>query len=335
VRWRQRLDAPVSNLYVTSSGIAAVSGERIAVLDPSTGEVRAQLEGGRSAAVTGSGGLLTADEEGLTAHDLADGSIAWRSDLTGVGPPTVAGGTVYGISNAEVPQLVATDADTGQQLWQFPGEGAEPAFPAETAVAPADDFVYLADSEAVYGILPKGASVDTDTAVIDANEPAPEPLCVWKTEVDDDLWLPTLKAVSEGVVVADRSGNVCLRGFADGKAVWCVAIAGVADAQPTLLPSGDHVFVVTQTEVTAIDIGTGKPVWTKAGRYRVALLGERGQLVVVDERGKVSVVSAEGDIQKLRIEVALPAVLAIDGDVLYAAEEGGGVVSADLTQAGG
>jgi outer membrane protein assembly factor BamB len=335
LRWRQALEAPVIGLHVIPAGVVAVTRQQVIVLDPETGQVQGRL-GGRqaSSAVTADGGLVTAGTDGVQARDVDDGSVEWTSDVTGVGPPDVTGETIYRVSDGAVPRLVATAAGSGRRLWEFPED--EPAFPPEAEVAPDADFVYVADREAVYGILPQGESIGTDTAVIDAGATAPEPLLVWQTD-NQQLWLSALQAVSDGVVTADRSGDVCLRRDADGDAVWCVPVAGVAAAEPELLTDDDSVYVVTGAAVTAIDTGTGDQRWTRPGAWGQAVLTDDGHMVAVGRDGEVAVLEVDtGGIRGLD-GVRLPpsAVLAVAGDALYAAGGDGAVVSVELVDPAG
>jgi outer membrane protein assembly factor BamB len=332
VRWRQALPAPASELYVTSVGVVAVTPTQVVVVDPDTGGVLDLIDSSEPTTVTDDGGLVTATADGLQVYDIQDGGLQWQSDISGMRPPAVSGGTLYGVSNDAVPQLIATDAQSGQRLWQFPGE--KPAFPADTAVAPTDDFVYLADSQAVYGILPKGAAFGVDTAVIDANERAREPLNVWRAEADDELWLSSLRAVADGVVVAERAGNVCMRGRANGEPVWCLRVRGADGVEPAVFTTETQVFVVTPTAVTAIDARTGEEQWVQTGEWGDAVLGD-GRLVVIAADGTVAALSiTDGQAQTLHVAegTGAPTVVAVDGDVLYAALDDGALVSVDMAE---
>jgi outer membrane protein assembly factor BamB len=255
VRWRGQLDGRPTAVHVTPAGLVVEAGGRTTVVDPATGEVRGDLPGAGDGVVA-AGGQFVSDVDGrLQSVDVADGSVTWDAPVDPASTPTAFAGTVYGISDDDVPKLIATDAGSGERLWAFPTD--EPAFPAETAVAAQKDFVYLADDRTVYGILPTGAMAGTDTPLIGAAEPAAEPLCLWRHEVDEQLWAGSLAAVDGGVIVASRTGTVCLRRHADGLASWCVPVDGVRRAQPTIYAAGDRVVVVTRAAVTALDVATG------------------------------------------------------------------------------
>lgn len=335
LRWRHTLDARAIGVYVVPAGVVAVTPEQVVVLEPESGRVRATLDGRQaSAAVTADGALLTAGTDGMQMRDVADRTVEWTSDISGAGAPEILGQTVYRVSNRNIPRLVATAAGSGRRLWQYPED--EPAFPAETAVAPTADLVYLADEEALYGILPKGASIDTDTAVIAAGDKARKALRVWRTRTDEPLWPSSLRAVADGVMAADHSGDVCLRGHADGAVIWCVPVRGVADAEPALFITDDSVYVVTGAAVTALGADTGRQRWMRAGAWRAAVMADDGRLIAVDATGQVSVVAAQtGDIRALdAVRVPSEATLTAAGDALYAAGPEGQLVRVDLADSG-
>lgn len=216
LRWRQALDAPVIGVHVVDAGVVAVTPEHVVVLDSARGRVRATLDSRQtSAAVTADGALVTAGTDGLQLHDLADRSVQWSSDITGVGPPEIMGQTVYRVSDQGAPRLIALAAASGQRLWRYPDD--ERALSADTVVVPGDDLVYLADDDAVLGVLPEGAAIDADTAVIDAGDRAGEPVRVWQATSDEPLWPSSMESVAGGVVTADRSGDVCLRPLSTGR----------------------------------------------------------------------------------------------------------------------
>ena len=122
-------------------------------------------------------------------------------------------------------------------------------------------------------ILPVGAIAGEDTEMITASEPATEPLCLWRHEVDEKMWTSSLRAVDRGVAVANRSGTVCLRAHVDGERLWCVPVEGVANSRPTLFEAGDRIVVVTRDAITALDSRTGAQVWRQAGPWRRTVRG--------------------------------------------------------------
>jgi outer membrane protein assembly factor BamB len=261
VRWRQQLPSRLTGLQTTAEGPVAVTRDGALLLDPVTGEVRTNLLAGRPPGTVAAGDrIVSADGADLQAVSVADGSVLWRVPVRTV-TPTVAGDTVYGVTDEDVPQLVATDAGSGDRLWEFPRD--EAAFPADASVAARDDFVYLADGTALYGILPEGAMAGEDTPLITATEAASEPLCLWRHEVEEDMWTSSLRAVDVGEVIANRSGTVCLRRHTVGEPVWCVRVRGVARAEPTIYPAEGRLFVFTEVVITAIDIGSGESIWSR------------------------------------------------------------------------
>jgi serine/threonine-protein kinase len=194
VRWRARIDGgrPTA-MHVTPAGLLVDIDDHTVVVDPDTGEPRGDLKSGGGGVIADGDWYVTGDD-GLRAVDVADGTVRWQLPISTASAPKAVDDTVYGISDADVPQLIATDADSGERLWAFPED--EAAFPAKTAVEPVDDFVYLADGTAVYGILPAGAMAGEDTEMISATEPASEPLCLWRHEVEEKMWTSSLSRVS-------------------------------------------------------------------------------------------------------------------------------------------
>ncbi|HEX6255695.1 MAG TPA: PQQ-binding-like beta-propeller repeat protein [Euzebyales bacterium] len=331
VRWRVRIDgARPTAMHVTSAGLLIDIDDHTLVVDPDTGQVRGDLESGGGGVVADGDRYVTGDDGNLRAVDVADGTVRWQIPIATASTPTAVDDTVYGISDADVPQLIAMDAQSGERLWVFPED--EVAFPAETAVEPADDFVYLADDEAVYGILPVGAIAGEDTEMITASEPATEPLCLWRHEVDEKMWTSSLRAVDRGVAVANRSGTVCLRAHVDGERLWCVPVEGVADSRPTLYEAGDRIVVVTRDAITALDSRTGAQAWRQAGPWRRTVRGG-DRLVAVQADGRLATVSLwSGALRRpVDAKVGKGALLAVDGDALYAGRRNGTVLSIDLT----
>jgi outer membrane protein assembly factor BamB len=308
----------------------AITRDGALLLDPTTGDVRANLLAGRTGTVTAGDRIVSADGADLQAVSVADGSVLWRAPVRTVAP-TVAGDTVYGVTDEDVPQLVATDAGSGDRLWEFPRD--EAAFPADASVAARDDFVYLADGTALYGILPEGAMAGEDTPLITATEAASEPLCLWRHEVEEDMWTSSLRAVDVGVVIANRSGTVCLRRHTDGEPVWCVRVPGVARAEPTIYPAEGRLFVVTEVGITAIDTGSGERIWSREGRWPwTVMAGDR--LIAVDREGRVAALSlATGTLTRpIDTSVGVPSAIAADGDTLYVGHGDGTVISVDMAR---
>lgn len=329
LRWRSSVDGRPTALHLTAGGLLVEAGARTLVVEPDTGEVRGSLDAAGKGVVAADGRFVTGSGDALRSIDVADRSVRWQVPLPTVTPPTAFDDMVYGISDADVPQLIATDAASGARLWSFPRD--ELAFPAKTAVAAREDFVYLADEHTVYGILPTGAVAGTDTPLIAATEAATEPLCLWRQEVDEQMWTGSLVAAGDGVVVANRSGTVCLRRHADGVPIWCVPVDGVRRARPTIHDAGDQLVVVTRAAVTALDARTGAELWRQVGPWRRAVRdGDR--LVAIEGDGGIAIVSLiTGTVRRpVDTVVGRRALLAVDGDTVYAARRDGTLLSLDV-----
>lgn len=335
IRWRQQLGWTPTALHVTDVGVVATSYDHTMVIDEATGRVRAELESaGRSGVVAGGDQLVVSRADGIEALSVEDGTVRWKAPIITASPPTAAGGTVYGVSNDTIPQLIATDAQSGERLWAFP-EG-EQAFPASVAVAAREDFVYLADNSAIYGILPEGAVAGEDTSMVSATEPASEPLCLWRHEVDSQMWRSSLRAIDSGVVVASRSGEVCLRKHTDGQPLWCVQVPGVDRASPTLLDAGDRVLVVSREAVIALDARTGNQVWRHAGDWTRSVLTDDRLVAINDESMVTSVSLGDGTLTRpVNPTVGAVTTLAVNGDTLYAARRDGTLLNVHLSAARG
>jgi outer membrane protein assembly factor BamB len=335
-RWSRMLSSPVSALYATPDGLVAVADDRIAVLDPATGAVRDDLAldtGGAGAVATG-GRVVTADGEGLHAVDVRSAAFDWEAPVRAATALAADGDTVYGVSDDEVPQLVAMDARSGERLWAFP-EG-EQAFPADVGVTPGEQLVYVVESNAVLGILPTGAVAQTDSPDISASETSDEPLCLWREEVDAQLWTGAMHAVADGVAIAEQSGRVCVRRHQDGTPLWCAPVRGVAETEPTLLADDERLYVVTPTAMTALDLATGAQDWMLAGEWSMTAFDGRGNLVAVDSDGAVSLVSGEAGVARaVDVSVGSTASLVVGDDRLYAARGDGTVVGVTLGSVSG
>lgn len=329
VRWRRELPSAVTGLHLTAEGTVAATSDGAVLLAAETGEVNTVLSGAGPAAAVTDDRVVTTHDGGLRAVSVVDGMEVWNAPVQ-TAAPAVAGDTVYGVTGADVPQLVATDSASGDRLWEFPQD--EAAFPADSAVAANDDFVYVAERSALYGILPTGAMPGADTPLITASEAASEPLCLWRHEVEEDMWPASLQAVDGGVVVAHRSGDVCLRGHVDGAPQWCVRVRGVSRTAPTIHTTDGRVIVASRSAVTAIDMATGTTLWMHTGSWRrTVMAGEK--LVAVDDDGQITMFSVASGTQTRSIDttVGRPSALAADGETLYVGRRDGMVLSIDLT----
>lgn len=333
LHWRERLPSRVTDLQMTAAGPVAGTKGGAVLLDPATGGTRADLSDTvDSAAVAAGDRMVASGTAGLRAISVADGSVLWQAPVRGA-EPTVAGETIYGVTDDDVPQLVATDATSGDRLWEFPRD--EVAFPADATVAAAEDFVYLADGSAMYGILPQGAMAGEDTPLITASEAATEPLCLWRHEIEEDMWTSSLRAVDGGVVVANRSGTVCLRQHTDGAPVWCVPVRGVRRSEPAIYALDGQVIVATRTGVTAIDTSSGAKQWTRKGAWRRSVMAD-GRLIAIDRNGRIASIETDGGKLTRPVDTVVdrPSALAVDGDTLYVGQRDGTVLSLDLAGAG-
>lgn len=137
-------------------GVLYVGGQRLAAVDPATGESHWEREpGGFVPRVPVRDGTLYVGGDRLRAHDVADGSErwSWSPDVTveGLVPNGASDGAVYLDSFRDADPRnrykFAVDADAGEGRWVFDGESEL------TDLAVADGRVFVGSAEgSVYGL---------------------------------------------------------------------------------------------------------------------------------------------------------------------------------------
>lgn len=173
VRWRQRVDTPVSGAPTVQNGVVYVAGRNGTgwAIRTTDGKVLWTVSGTRGAAgVTGvsapaSDGQIVVfpfNSGELLAADAASGMTLWTAQIAGsragraiavirdvTGDPVIAGGTV--IAGAQSGRMIAVDKATGQTLWNEKSGAVSPPLVVGGSVFAIDDENRLVRLDAATG----------------------------------------------------------------------------------------------------------------------------------------------------------------------------------------
>ncbi|HEV7228093.1 PQQ-like beta-propeller repeat protein [Brevundimonas sp.] len=197
----------------------------------------------------------------MTALDAATGAVVWQStvDVPIHGAPTVSSGRVYVVDVDN--QIIAFDANTGQQTWSYRG-----------IVEPAR--IMLASAPAVTGDTVIAPFSSGELLALRASNGQP----LWQRELSRTSRTNALSEVrdiagrpviSRGFVYAvSHSGVLGSLDARSGQPRWQLPIGGVQAP----LPVGDVVYVVSKAgQLTVINRDSGQVYWTRdlnEGRVR-------------------------------------------------------------------
>ena len=324
-RWTAAVaDQQIRRIDVLEGAIAAVTDAGVVVVEPADGAVRWRhpLAGPQSSAAHG--GVIAAVDQRLIALDVATGAVRWRSGAIGVQPSVgLTSQAIVGVGGTpSAPELVAVAADDGAELWHAHNEAA-----AATAITIA------ATDQLTYAL--RGATLWTvDPATATAVEPGRRHVVpLWREDVEDP-W-PVLTAITDGVVMATRNGEVCRYAAADGAEQWCAAVPGVVVEQPRLLRSNGAVVAATSKAIVALDETSGETSWSVSpgSPGNVVAVGQ-GSVAFADDAA-VWVLNADaGDVTRELSDLADVTALALTDATLLAGTADGAVHSVDLARGG-
>ncbi len=216
---------------------------------------------GGGVAVGGGKVFVSSGYRSMTALDAATGAVVWTSkvDLPIHGAPTVQGQRVFVIDVDN--QLIAFNANTGQQDWSYRGiteparimRASSPAVSGDTVLAP------FSSGELVALRASNGQPVWQEVLSRTSRTSA-------LSEIRDIAGRPV---VSRGFVYAiSQSGVLQSMDIRSGQAKWSLPVAGVNAP----LPVGDVVYVVSKAgELTVVNRDSGQVYWTRdlnEGRVR-------------------------------------------------------------------
>ncbi|MFD5324754.1 protein kinase [Streptomyces sp. NPDC127092] len=185
--------------------------------------------------------ITGAPKGGIAARSVVDGSVRWSA------PDTVAGGRYLSLSDRLVAAtdrngtLVTFVASTGAPKWTAPAEAAS---------------LLAADDDAVY-VITKDRRVRS-IGRADAG-------IRWTVDVPADLGTnaATRGLAAHGRLVLNASdGTVLALDTADGRKAWTAGRR--AEGGRALLALSGRTLCITGKELAAVDVVTGKPLWTAA-----------------------------------------------------------------------
>lgn len=213
---------------------------------------------------------FTAGDDGLFCVDAATGARKWQLEgkprkLHIDGTPAVAGNRVYAGSGLYTTDLLALNADTGDEIWRVPA-------PYRSFGGP----LVLGD-RVVYGLGTGNLTADTvdysaDGCPIVEKEPAGAILCV-EAASGKEIWRYPLErsvhttpaADAYSIYATSRDGCVHCLDRGTGKLRWKTGIGGAITAGPAIATVGGFpvaLYAVSQDgSVACLNPQTGNVVW--------------------------------------------------------------------------
>ena len=275
MEWQRALTGePVRTLDVAGRAVVAATDRGMFALDPRDGAARwdSQVDSGRIADVAVTGRIATVRDGALRALSLDNGATRWKRSgvLASISDVAASDGVIYGIQQDGVSsELVALDAASGEQLWQF--DGGVAGIDAKAVVAVADPHVV---------VLQQGHLFAVDAAPTTATAPTSPR---WRVSVGRP-WLRSLIVLPDAVIVATRDGQVCAYAPADGTQQWCAPIVGAREHAPAIVATSNAIAVIMPFHVTGLARETGELRWVHDARARLVPTAlRRGRDVVVTD----------------------------------------------------
>jgi outer membrane protein assembly factor BamB len=318
--WQRVLTGePVRTLDVAGRAVVAATDRGVFALDPRDGAARwdSHVDNGRITDVAVTGRIASVRDGALRAVSLDNGATRWKRSgvLASISNVAASDGVIYGIQQDGIAsELVALDASSGEQLWQFDGGAA--GIDAKAVVVAADHHVV---------VLQQGHLFAVDAAATTATAPTSPR---WHVHVNRP-WLRSLIVLPDAVIVATRDGQVCAYAPADGTQQWCASIVGARDHAPAIVATSNAIAVIMPFHVTGLARETGELRWVHDARARlVPTAVRRGRdVVVIDVDGTLRGLDARRGHERWRASgfgeiTALGATV----DAVYAGTRDGQIV---------
>jgi outer membrane protein assembly factor BamB len=220
----------------------------------------------------GPGGNGVSPEKGLpTTWSKTDG-FRWKADLPGRGlsNPVIAGGKVYVTASSGYRErrlhVLCFDEKTGKKLWerQFAATGSTACHPVSNMAAPTP----VTDGKAVYALF---ATADLAALDTEGNLLWYRSLVGDYPEITNQVGMASSPVLADGVlcVPMDNVGDSFLAGIdaATGKNLWKNKRKAILNwVTPVTFKLGERNAVLFQGSeaAEALDIKTGKPIWSFA-----------------------------------------------------------------------
>jgi outer membrane protein assembly factor BamB len=327
VAWETAIgQEPVGRLAAVGDTVIAATDNGVVTLDSHQGTPRwrDKVDVGILTDMVATEDLVVFRSASLRALSTRGGRERWNNStaLAPTGSLAATSDIIYGMGPGRiVPELMAVDPATGEELWHFHGE--EVTVDQRASIVPTDDLVAILQNGSLFGLDPNGELASSGANRVEVDEES------WRADITDP-WVQSLVfRENAAVMFGTQDGQVCAHDPSNGKESWCTEVDALRDAQPHLLAEGDTVVVVTRTGVVALDEATGEQRWTfdpPQPLIPVAAAVAR-EVVVVDRTGRAQALALDsGDRRWRSAELGDVTALVAAEDNIYVGTEDGSVV---------
>jgi serine/threonine-protein kinase len=322
---------PVGHLAVVGDSVVAATDNGVVTLDPQHGRPRwrDQVDVGILTDMVATDDVVVFRGASLRALSMRQGRERWDNStaLAPTGSLAATSDIIYGMGPGRiVPELMAVDPATGEELWHFHGE--EVTVDQRAAIVPTNKLVAILQNGSLFGLDPNGELASSGANRVEVDEES------WRADIDDP-WVRSLVFPKGAVIFGTQSGEVCAHDPSNGKESWCTKVDALRDAEPRVLAEGDTVVVVTPARVVALDQATGEQLWTFDPPQRLTSMADAnaGDVVVVDRTGRAQALAlGSGDLRWRSAGLGDVTALVAAEDTIYVGTEDGSVVSVRPTQ---
>lgn len=248
VAWRYSTCEPADGAVIVADGRVLTDGR---TYDGRTGDRFGAIWSGRGHTGAAAGDTLFVSDRDLHARNLDTHARRWTFETDGsmdvLGPPTVAGGTVFVPGTLQDPTLYAVDASEGTERWRF---GTDSRLSRPPAVS--DGVAFIADR------TPRIYAVSSDTGERR-----------WTQTLDESVWQSAPTVENGTVYLGSWEESVIALDAADGTEQWRTDVGyGI---RSSLAVTPDVVFAAgTGGWVSALDAADGTIIWqTQANNYEL------------------------------------------------------------------
>jgi outer membrane protein assembly factor BamB len=336
IAWERAVgEETVGHLDTVGDAVVAATDNGVVTLEAQQGIARWQsdVDVGILTDMVATDDLVVYRSASLRALSTRDGTERWDNStpLAPTGSLAATSDIIYGMGPGRiVPELMAVDPETGEELWHFHGE--EVTVDQRAAVAPTEDLVAILQDGSLFGLDPRGELAPSGADRIEVDEET------WRADIDDP-WVQSLVFPEDGeVIYGTQKGRVCALEPSRGEESWCIHIETLRDAQPRMLVEGDTVVVVTPGEVIALDRADGARRWTFDAARRLTSVADitPSDVVVIDRQGTAEALTLESGEPRWRSEELgdVTALVAVE-DAIYVGTEDGMVRSVRPTEGAG
>jgi outer membrane protein assembly factor BamB len=333
VAWETAIgQEPVGRLAAVGDTVIAATDNGVVTLDSHQGTPRwrDKVDVGILTDMVATEDLVVFRSASLRALSTRGGRERWNNStaLAPTGSLAATSHIIYGMGPGRiVPELMAVDPATGEELWHFHGE--EVTVDQRAAIVPTNKLVAILQNGSLFGLDPNGELASSGANRVEVDEES------WRADIDDP-WVRSLVFPKGAVIFGTQSGEVCAHDPSNGKESWCTKVDALRDAEPRVLAEGDTVVVVTPARVVALDQATGEQLWTFDPPQRLTSMADANAgdvVVVVDRTGRAQALAlGSGDLRWRSAGLGDVTALVAAEDTIYVGTEDGSVVSVRPTQ---